>query len=102
MALFSRKNIKSNPYGLTKDDLKEDIEDFPMGVVVRMMEEQELQGNEPDVKVFQRSKIACRCNGGFDFDSSIDGFEFWSQVNNKRNLKLFFKRYPEYARYNPA
>ena len=28
MALFSRKNIKSNPYGLTKDDLKEDIEDF--------------------------------------------------------------------------
>ena len=102
MALFSRKNIKSNPYGLTKDDLKEDIEDFPMGVVVRMLEEQEEQEQKPDVNVFQRKYSTIKGDGGFNWRETEASEEFWSNVLFSRKFDLFFKRYPEYARYNPA
>ena len=94
-ALFSRKNLKSNPFVLTKDDLNGDIKDFPMGVVVRMMEEQELQGNKPDVRVFQDDILS-----GFDWDKTEAGFDFWSKVLLSRKFELFFKGYPEYENYN--
>ena len=101
MALFSRKNISSNPFGLTKDDLKGDIKNFPMGVVVRMMEETERQGNKPDVKVFQKYMREGAFNGGFDWNLTEAGTEFWVIVTGGY-WKKFFERYPDYARYNLA
>ena len=93
-ALFSRKNIKSNPFGLTKDDLIGDLKGFPMGVVVRMLEEQELQGNDVDVKVFQEDcMIIYR---GFDWDKTEAGYNFWEDVIDYKDFNLFFKKYPEY------
>ena len=106
MALFSKKNIKSNPYGIREDDLKGDIEGFPLGVVVRMMEEQESQGNEPDVSVFQRFSYSEAKAGGFDWNKTEAGQNFWKKVVDvflkDCDFDLFFKRYPEYARYNLA
>ena len=54
-SLFSKNNLDKNrnPYGITKEDMIGDLTGFPVGIVVRMMEEQEAQGNEPDVKIFQ-------------------------------------------------
>lgn len=106
MALFSRKNIKSNPYGLTKDDLKGELQCFPMGVVVRMMEEQELQGNKSDVTAFQSDVYMDVEEGGFYWCDTEAGEEFWDCVidHNIKNcdFKLFFEKYPDYARYNLA
>ena len=43
-----------NPFGITEKDLTGDIKYFPMGIAVRMLEEQQMQGNTPDVTVFQK------------------------------------------------
>ena len=99
-ALFSRKNIKSNPYGLTKADLKDDIKYVPMGVVVRMLEEQERQGNTPDIKVFQRFWAAGQHRRGFDWEHTEAEGIFWELVLHKKNWDMFFERYPDYKKYN--
>ena len=55
------ENVK-NPFKLTKEDLVgTKLENYPMGVVVRMLEEQEKQGNKA------RIGTACRDanDGGF-------------------------------------
>ena len=99
-ALFSRKNISSNPFGLTKDDLIGKIECFPIGVVVRMLEEQELQGNKPDVRVFQDSVSSDGKHGGFDWEETYEDWNFWTKVLLGRKFELFFEIYPEYEMYN--
>ena len=69
---------RKNPFDLTKDDLKGMLAGVPMGIVVRMMEEQEKQGNFPVVKIFQNDIFAERrlsngsC-GGFDWERSEAG-----------------------------
>ena len=96
MALFSKRNLKpQNPYGLTEEDLIDDLKNFPMGIVICMLEEQELQGNTPDVKVFQHNK-----NSGFAWSAAGMGREFWRSVIIDNDFDLFFKEYPEYMDYN--
>lgn len=100
MALFSKKNLdtKTNKYGITEDDMIDDLTGFPVGVVVKMMEEQERQGYESNVKVFQYH-VTCIVDG-FDWAESMDGWEFWSKVINNRDFSVFFDKYPEYEKYN--
>ena len=103
MSLFNKKNLeKGNPYGITKDDMKDDLKGFPIGVVVRMMEEQEKQGNEPDVTVFQKdfTSDVNENGGGFDWDKSIEGFDFWDDAIGAGDFDVFFEKYPEYEKYN--
>ena len=105
-AFINKKNLykvsakSPNPFGLTKKDLNGDIEDFPMGVVVRMMEEQEKQGNKPDVKVFQESRNTGSIFGGFDWGQSEKKYPFWYSVIYVKKFDLFFEKYPEYKKYN--
>lgn len=100
-ALFNKKNLNSkiSTYGIIQDDMIDDLEDFPVGVVVRMMEEQELQGNEPDVKVFQEDNTVDKKHGGFDWNKTEAGFDFWDNVFYCNDFDLFFEKYPNYKRY---
>lgn len=100
MAIFSRKNIKSNSFGLTEEDLIGFIKGFPIGVVVRMLEEQVLQGNNADVKVFQSNNEALREDNGFDWIKTEDKLYFWQTVVRRQDFDLFFEKYPEYKKYN--
>lgn len=105
-ALISKKNIKNivtsikNKFGITEKDLIGELKGFPIGVVVRMLEEQEKQGNKPDVKVFQKSKFANKPKGGFDFDETEAGMFFWEGVLNKKDFYTFYESYPEYEKYD--
>ena len=106
MPLFNKKNLENkNPYGISEKDMIRDLDGFPVGVVVRMLEEAELQGNEPNVKVFQEKKEANKNDGGFDWDKTFAYRNirrgFWSEIirfNGDR--KEFFEVYPEYEKYN--
>lgn len=101
MALFNKKNLgKVNKYDITEDDMIDDLKGFPVGIVVRMMEEQEKQGNKPDVKAFQRHIIAGKFNSGFTWNETEAGEGFWYDVILTKDFKLFFEKYPEYKRYN--
>ena len=101
-SLFSKKNLdkNSNQYGITKDDMIDDLEGFPVGVVVRMMEEQERQGNKPNVKAFQDDWSLDVNKGGFDWTETEYGWDFWNLVIDYRDFNLFFDEYPEYKKYN--
>lgn len=94
-----------NPFGLTKNDLIGDLRVFPMGIVVRMLEEQEKQGNKPNIKVFQQNIASDKHMGGFNWADSRDGMDFWHDVINPSHLNSinsthFFKKHPEYKKYN--
>lgn len=92
---------KKNKYGITGEDLIEDIAGFPLGVVVKMMEEQEKQGNKPDVTIFQdRATSDGETYGGFDWESTKDGRDFWENVIREQDFNQFFKKYPQYKVYN--
>jgi len=84
-----------NPFNLTEKDLIGDLKGFPLGVVIRMLEETELQGNEPNVKMFQINRSA-----GFTWSETEDGNLFWSSIINKRDFDKFYKKYPKYKKYN--
>ena len=103
--LFSKKSDldkinKSNRFGITKKDLIGDLKYFPLGVVIRMLEEQEMQGYKPDVTVFQRHNDAGEDLRGFIWYDTETGITFWKQVIRESNFDLFFKKYPEYEKYN--
>lgn len=102
MALISKDKRKwatiSNKYGITEKDMIGDLKGFPVGVVVRMLEETEKQGGEPDIKVFQHNKRAYKGMGGFVWDNTEDGNAFWEAVIKEQNFDQFFKKYPEYKK----
>jgi hypothetical protein len=81
-------------FNVEKSDLVGDIENFPIEVVEKMVEEQVKQGNKPDVEVFQRCAIAGAELGGFDWFGTNDPL-FWSMVIDGRNFELFFTEYPK-------
>ena len=78
-----------------QSDLIGEIKGFPIEVVQRMVDEQVRQGNEPDVKVFQRCRKAPALGGGFVWARTDDGFDFWDEVINRKNFDLFFSEYPK-------
>ena len=98
--LMNLKNLL--PFGLTKDDLSGKLAGFPMGVVVRMMEEQQKQGNKPDVSVFQEREYyqIGYSHGGFSWMKTEGGWDFWRDVLRDRKFNVFFEIYPEYEKYN--
>ena len=78
-----------------QSDLIGKIKDFPIEVVQQMVNEQVRQGNEPDVKVFQRLSKAYALGGGFVWARTDDGFYFWDEVICRENFDLFFSKYPK-------
>lgn len=78
-------------------DLVGNIKDFPIEVIEKMIEEQVKQGNYPDVKVFQNYITSDVDDGGFDWNETNGGYDFWLEVVDNRNFELFFKKYPKKA-----
>lgn len=76
-----------------QSDLIGKIEDFPIEVVQKMVDEQVRHGNEADVNVFQRWRSAPVSYGGFVWDNTIDGIDFWEEVISNENFDLFFSKY---------
>lgn len=93
-----KKDIEAymkNPFRLTKKDLIDDIKNFPMGVVVRMMEEMKKQRHHSDLRLFQTDVTAT-----FAWSSTEAGQDFWRAVIKNEDFNLFFNKYPEYRKYN--
>lgn len=87
--------MKATTYKVKQEDLVGQISNFPIEVVQKMVERQVEQGNKPDVTIFQKVCCAPRCNGGFTWESTIEGGDFWSIVIASGMFDEFFKRYPK-------
>ena len=75
-------------------DLIGDIENFPIEVVQKMVDEQVRQGNRADVTIFQRDRFLNKENKGFTWWNTKDGQLFWNEVIRNCNFDLFFEKYP--------
>lgn len=80
-------------FNVEKSDLVGDIKDFPIEVVEKMIDEQVKQGNIPNVEVFQKCAILDDEDGGFAWNRTKDGEDFWREVIVESNFDLFFKKY---------
>lgn len=97
-----------NPFRLTKDDLIGNIEGYPMGIIVKMLEEQKAQTDKANIRVFQKNKCSNRYGDGFDWGRTIiskdkykaDPWTFWNEVIDHKNFDLFFDVFPDYKKYN--
>lgn len=81
-------------YQVTPEDLTGEIEDFPIEVVQKMVERQYEQIGVCNVRIFQTNNEASSYGGGFNWDTSIEGLEFWNDVIMRYDWELFFSRYP--------
>ena len=82
-------------YKVTEEDLIDEIKGFPIEVVKMMLKRQYEQIGLCDVKAFQFSKSASAGGGGFDWDDSPEGWEFWNDVICHSQFDQFFERYKD-------
>ncbi|MGL5732285.1 MAG: hypothetical protein ACRCX5_14345 [Bacteroidales bacterium] len=86
-------------YKVKQEDLIGELSGFPIEVVQRMVEEQMNQGNKADVSVFQNDKEAGSPIGGFYWDKSKEGGEFWCDIIVYECFNTFFSKYPKQSKY---
>lgn len=69
------------------------LKGFPTEVIRAMIREQLIQGNASDVSVFQACKSCGVAGGGFDWNATSQGVDFWDRVIGKEDFDYFFKEY---------
>ncbi len=74
-------------------DLIGDLENFPIEVVEKMLEYQYKQLGKIDIAVFQKDRTKCDNGGGFHWDDTIEGHDFWCDILRRKNFNRFFDRY---------
>ena len=75
------------------DDAIRGLTGFPTEVIRAMLREQLMQGNVSDVRAFQSFKSRDASHGGFDWNATSQGFDFWERVVGKEDFAYFFKKY---------
>lgn len=82
-------------YKVVNEDLVGELKVFPLPIVQKMVDHQVKQGNSANVKVFQEDTSAELWEGGFEWEKSPEGFDFWYDVIENFQFNVFFERYPE-------
>lgn len=72
-----------------------DIADFPPEIVEKMLEYQERQGNQRNIKVFEKDRWSLHASGGFSWIDTDEGFNFWDKVILCKKFDIFFELYPK-------
>lgn len=76
---------------VTQQDLIGDLENFPIEVVEKMLENQYKQNGKKDVSIFQYLNFTDIQGGDFCWEDTIEGYEFWNDVIRRKNLMCFLK-----------
>ena len=72
-----------------------DIKNFPEEVVEKMLDRQVEQGNPRNLSVFEGNKNTGKSSGGFNWQNSIEGGNFWVYVIGYQEFDKFFELYPK-------
>jgi hypothetical protein len=81
-------------YKVTEKDLIKGLKGFPIEVVEKMLEKQQLQRGYTNIKSLQDTIL-----GGFQWDITSEGFGFWKEVIIRKDFSLFFTKYPKKTKY---
>lgn len=87
-------NKRKYKFGFTDDDLIGELEVFCPEVVELMLQRQKEQTGIVNISVFQDYVISGRSDGGFYWDDTSEGEDFWYDVINNLNFECFFDAYP--------
>lgn len=79
---------------------KGELTEFPKEVVEKMLEYQVIQGNNRDVSVFEMYPCSSDYHGGFCWDKTPEGHNFWDSIIGCNNFETFFKKYPKSSENN--
>jgi hypothetical protein len=82
-------------YKVEQSDLIGALEGFPIEVAQMMVDRQVEQGNEPNIKVFQKCLSISRQFGGFDWLDTPEGDVFWYAILADKKFNTFFEKYPK-------
>ena len=83
---------------VTTKDLIEDLKDFPIEVVEKMLQKQKNQSNKIDITIFQEYRCSDVASGGFSWHDTIEGLDFWENVIRYKKFDVFFERYPKLSK----
>lgn len=83
---------------VTTKDLIGDLKNFPIEVVEKMLQKQYRQVDKIDISVFQAYKCSEAQHGGFNWQDTIEGNDFWSKVIRYEKFDVFFERYPRLSK----
>ena len=61
------------------------IKDIPIEYVKRMCCNQVLQGNPFNLDIFENGRLATKNNGGFDWYTSKEGYDYWMETLSGHN-----------------
>ena len=86
-------------YRVTPEDLKDSLYGIPIEIVQKMVERQFEQTGKCDISVFQNHYSQCQEHGGFTWELSPEGDEFWRQILVGKKYEIFFYKYPETISY---
>ncbi len=86
---YGEENLMHNAEGLGQ------IAGVPIAILLNMQDEQVRQGNKETIQPFVKNRLANKAEGGFDYSSSKDGYDFWQRVLEQDDFENFFFRYPE-------
>lgn len=68
--------------------------DLPKEIQKVMLDRQYEQSGERNVKVFKECLGSSLVTGGFDWDKTPEGYDFWLKIN-EGDFKTFFEKYPK-------
>ena len=69
--------------------------ELPIEIQNRMLDCQEEQENKRDESVFEKDIYAGYSSGGFNWDETKEGFDFWDIIISHSNTDHFYTLYPK-------
>lgn len=69
--------------------------EFPKEIQELILKRQVEAGNPPDITLFDENTIISSVNGGFTWDKTKEGSNFWYNILMDNNFEVFYKKYPQ-------
>ncbi len=83
------------PKSMKKYNFTGELQGFPDEIIDKLVERQIKAGNPSNASLFDGDCTINHREGGFDWDTTIEGDDFWENVLTYRRFDLFFERYPK-------
>lgn len=71
------------------------FKDLPVEIQNRMLDEQIRQRNPRNAEVFEVNIFAGDSKGGFDWDESMEEYDFWEEILVSGDFTGFYEKYPK-------
>lgn len=76
-------------YKVKKEDLIGELEGFPIEIAQRMVDYQDT----PNISIFQKNVGTNHFLGGFDWETSVEGYRFWNDIIINKKFDKFFEKH---------